>query len=585
MKRLFIIIHLLMATVSCWAIEINGIAYKLDSHTKTAEVTPKASEYAGTISIPSTVTYYGTDYTVTSIGEEAFANCTGLTMVNIPNTVTNIDLFAFLNCSSLVSVTIPNSVTNIGFSAFAACSGLTAVVIPTSVTSIGKEVFAGCDGLTSIVVESGNSTYDSREGCNAIIETATHTLVVGCRNTDIPHTVTSIAEKAFFECSTLTAIDIPHSVTSIGEEAFAGCYFVQGNFKNHSLCSSHDLWGAKLCDYDQADGLLVSDHTAIGCRSSATSITIPPTVQSIGNYAFAHCKRLTSVSIGASVMSIGEEIFSGCDQLTTIVVAADNATYDSREGCNAIIETPTNTLVVGCKNTVIPGTVTSIGEKAFYECSNLSLMNIPHSVTCIGDEAFSGCSKMASVNIPTSVTYIGYCAFADCSNLKSMNIPASVTEIGENAFWRCFFTKNNLKMQIAGASEDLWGAFLCDYEQTDGLLVKGSTAIGCRPSATSVIIPNTVNCIAEKAFAGCEHLTSVTIPSCVTTIEDDAFFECASLKKVINLSATPQSLISSSTFTTYGTLYVPQGCLPAYKDAEYWKDFSIEEMNSNEKPS
>ena len=227
--------------------EVGGITYKLISETA-AEVIAGTSKYTGNITIPSEVTIDGNKFTVSRIGEKAFYECTGLTSVVIPNSVTTIGNYAFQGCTGLTSITIPNSVTSIGANAFESCRGLTGsltipnsvtsigsdafyscsgftgnLVIPNSVTSIGSFAFCGCSGLANITVESGNTVYDSRDNCNAIIETATNTLISGCKNTIIPNSVTTIGKSAFFKCNSLSSVVIPNKVSNIGNAAFYGC--------------------------------------------------------------------------------------------------------------------------------------------------------------------------------------------------------------------------------------------------------------------------------------------------------------------------------------------------------------------------
>ena len=164
---------------------------------------------------------------VTKIGYYAFEDCSGLISITIPSSVTGIESSTFQGCTGLTSITIPSSVTSIGGSAFQGCSGLTSITIPSSVTSIGSSSFSNCSGLTSIVVEDENSVYDSRNNCNAIIETNTNTLVAGCKNTVIPKTVTTIGRTAFYGCSNLTSVTLHSSITGIYGYAFGNCTGLQ----------------------------------------------------------------------------------------------------------------------------------------------------------------------------------------------------------------------------------------------------------------------------------------------------------------------------------------------------------------------
>lgn len=207
-------------------LQIDGIYYDYILENDTIEVArnrDKFPGYSGAVIIPPTVKLHNGTYKVKRVGVGAFSNCTGLTSIDIPDTVTSIENFAFSGCTGLTTINIPSSVKLIGENAFSDCFGLTSVTIPKSVKIIGVAALCDCHTLTSIIVETDNPHYDSRNNCNAIIDSKTNILIAGCVKTVIPNDVVEIEEFTFCGCDGLTTINIPNSVTSIGDEAFALC--------------------------------------------------------------------------------------------------------------------------------------------------------------------------------------------------------------------------------------------------------------------------------------------------------------------------------------------------------------------------
>ena len=454
----------------------------------------------------------------------AFWHCSSLAEIVIPASVTSIGGLAFSGCGSLSSIVIPASVTSIGDRAFFRCGSLSDIVIPASVTSIGRTAFSGCGSLSSIV---------------------------------IPASVTSIGDGAFSGCGSLSSIVIPASVTSIGDGAFSGCGSLSSIVIPASVTS-------------------IGNRTFSGC-GSLSSIVIPPSITSIGEGAFWGCGFLSSIVIPDSVTNIGNGAFNNCASLQylsipkSVICLNGNpfADWNGRLEClspNFIYEDDVlfckgKSKIISFRNKniesyVIPSSVTSIGDWAFYGCDSLSEVVIPSSVTSIGDRAFKDCGSLSSIVIPSSVTSIGDWAFYDCRSLSEVVIPSSVTRIGDWAFYDC---RSLSDIVIPSSVTRIGDWAFCGCSSLSDIVIPSSvTRIGnsvfrgCS-SLSDIVIPSSVTSIGDRAFKDCGSLSSIVIPDSVTSIGCSAFFDCGSRSSIV----IPSSVTSIGDSAFGGFLY---GC-------------------------
>ena len=319
-----------------------------------------------------------------TIIDEAKKTC-AFNMDYIGENVTNFEIPSVINGYSVIeikgwclkkainlqSITIPEGVVKIRQYAFAHCLNLRSVHIPSTVDYIYNDAFSDCPNLASITVDKDNKRYDSRDNCNAIIDSKYNELISGCKTTIIPTSVTSIGEHAFEKCTGLTSVSLPNNITTIGY------------------------------------------------------------------YSFYGCKGLTSIVIPSTVKKIDTAAFSGCDGLSSIKVEDSNTTYDSRNNCNAIIETKTNTIIAGCKKTIIPSDILHIKGYAFYG-TGITSITIPENVKTIGSWSLAG-NKLkdvySKITEPYDIDIFKY------SNPPILHVPAGTKSAYEAKGWSKYFSK------------------------------------------------------------------------------------------------------------------------------------------------
>lgn len=554
MKR-NILVCLLALLLPCLAVahdfEVDGIYYNITSEEKkTVEVTSPSDKrivdggykfYKDVVFIPEKVSYDGKEYIVTAIGERAFEYNYELLSVVMPNTIRSIKEFAFNGCINLKSLTISSEV-----------------------SEIGDYAFMGLRSLEHLAVDCHNKTFDSRGDCNAIIRTRTNTLLVGCKVTVIPDGVEVIAGNAFISCQDSSIepfeLNFPPSVEIIEPFAFNCCY-------------------------------------------PLSAVTFSEGLRRIGRWAFIGTS-IECLEIPASVTEIDEQAFISCDSLKVIKVRKGNNVYDSRKGCNAIIESATGRLLRGSEGTtIVPDGVKVISSCAFYG-SKIKKIKLPSSLEAIERGAFMCCKELKKLVIPGSVRRIHYeilmdsgveelvvengvenipqSAFYGCQKLRYVSLPESLKEFGRYGavFVDCpelvrvdvdkdneYYYSNGqvLVDKRTKTIIDGWGTEICNAADFPKELLPtriGDNAFRKHSLLRYVILPATIESVGDGAFSGCKSLRQLNCHAVVPPVLGKDVFK---LDEVNGIVITPlQEMLN---------VYVPDEAYEAYRNAPGWKDF------------
>ena len=485
-----------------------------------------------------------------SVGEYAFQDCSSLETLNLPSGITSIGNYAFYDCSSLTNLTLPSGLISIGDRAFQHCISLTSLDLPSSLTTVGEVALAACYYLTSLTLHSGltnikdnslmggmsiNNLKDVRYIIDSDLETylqSNHPIIYDIRcgikyylndqeitTLEIPSGITSIGDGVFFNSYGLTNLTLSSRVTSIGESAFNNC----SNLKD-----------VRYYIYDDLATYIQKGHPAfyVNCgikyywnNQVITTLEIPTSVTSIGNYAFYGCNGLTSVEFPSNLSSIGDWAFASCSGLTSVD---------------------------------LPSSITKMGECIFYNCENLSSVKLPSEITAISKSAFGRCISLKNIELPAGITSIDEYAFTGCSNLQNINLPSGITTIGTGAFWYC----SNLTNVILPSA----------------LASIGAIAFANCSNLANVTLSSNITSIGSSAFSDCKSLKNLTISKDVTSIKDIRFNNDYDDLELESVYVAWENPIEAGSFfnrikISNCTLYVPQGTKEAYANADVWKDF------------
>lgn len=488
---------------------------------------------------------------VTTIADRAFESCNNFTEIDFQNSPANIGYRAFYGanklvtikakriknigreafggCGQLVNLQLGDSLLSIDYEAFEGCSALRTIHLPASLNSFSALSFRNCQALDTLTVDSANTTYDSRNNCNAAIHTASNTVVLGCAQTILPEGVVAIGQYTFYVCNRLQSITLPTGLQRIESNAFQYCTALQSVVL--------------------PDGLLQIGSNAFNNCPNLQSIVLPDGLQSIGSYAFNGCRSLKTVSLPNSVTSIECGVFHDCDSITSPVY---NSTYFvylpvSYQGDFTIPGTPEKIACQafdncdGLTSVVVPSSVTNINDLAFINCDHLQTVPLPDGLVYIGSRAFEGCVSLDSITIPARIKTINERTFYNCPVLSSIDIPDSVTSIGNYAFSYCSaMTSISFPSNLKGFGRDMLQG--CTNLDTIHWNVKSYNSFSTvsyydpfysiRGQVTAFNFGDSVQVIPDNLCYNMKQLTSLSLGCSITKIGNGAFEGCSNIKSI-----------------------------------------------------
>lgn len=476
------------------------------------------------------------------ISDYAFANCSSLEAITLPSGITTIGEYAFLKDSKLASISLATSLTSVGAHAFEECSALTDITLPAATSVVGAYAFAKCEKLNKLTLTDGLESIGSHafSSCSSLSDVTLPNTVIslgdyafsgasGLAAIRLSNGLTKIEDYTFQNCTSLTTLTLPAGVTTVGEHALSSCSKLTTLTFAEGMSIIPRTYATTAATVNLPSTTLQISDKAFEGFADMDKITLPDGLAIIGSLAFNCCSALASINLPASVNSFAADALRDCGNLSSITVAAGNATYDSRNACNAVIETATNTLLAGCQKSFIPTDVTAIGAEAFRNCTGLTAITIPQSVAAIGNNAFLGCNNLIELTYGEGVT-TALRTYA--TNMKQVSLPASCTAIAERAFFECRSIQNiTLPEHLASI---------------------GKEAFACCSALGRIVLPASLTAMGVDAFRDCDNLinleyaegtrtalrtyankmASVTIPPSCISFADDVFKGCSQLASI-----------------------------------------------------